>query len=221
MDTDRAPRQIARRPGGRSARVRAAILTAAIDELTEYGYAGMSAARIAERANVNRTTVHRRWPNLEDLIAEALIEGATAAVPIPDTGSVQGDLRQLLREITGLIDTPEARGRIRALVADAARSPAIGAVVSKVWTTRFHRGEKVIERGVARGELRDDVPPATILATLTGPLYVRLLITDERIDNDFIEAVLELSLQGAQTNEARTREPAREGRQDQKDIRSA
>ncbi|MGE3288391.1 MAG: TetR/AcrR family transcriptional regulator [Pseudonocardia sp.] len=197
MDTDELARPVARRTGGRSARVRAAVLAAAIDELTEYGFAGMSTARIAERAGVNRTTVHRRWPDLENLVEDALLASAEAAVPIPDTGNVREDLRLLLREIAGLVDGDRARRRIRALVADAARSPAIGAVVGRVWTGRFERGVEVVTRAVDRGELRADVAPATILAAFTGPLYVRLLITDERIDDHFVDEVIEIGLAGA------------------------
>lgn len=186
-----------RRTGGRSARVRGAVLAAALDELTEYGFAGMSTARVADRAGVHRTTVHRRWPDQADLITEALLEEAGAAIPIPDTGTVRGDLRSLLRGIAGLIDTPERRRRIQALLADASRSPQIGALVSRVWTTRFELGWEVIVRGVARGEVRADIPPATLLATFVGPLYVRLLITDERIDDEFIDAVIRAGLDGA------------------------
>jgi hypothetical protein len=83
--------------------------------------------------------------------------------------------------------------------ANCPRGPASYAngVGSRVWTTPFELGRKVIERGVARGELREDIPPATILATFVGPLYVRLLITDERIDDEFIEAVIDTGLDGA------------------------
>ena len=172
-------------------------MTAAMQELAEYGYAGMSAARIADRAGVNRTTVHRRWPNLEDLVSDALLDSASDAIAIPDTGSVRGDLMLLLDEIAGYIDSEPSRSMIRALVSDAARSAAIGDIVSQVWTTRFRLGEEVIVRGIARGELRDDIPPATLLSTFTGPLYVRLLITDEHIDAAFLEAVIDIGLDGA------------------------
>jgi len=168
-----------------------------LDEVTEYGFSGMSTARIADRAGVHRTTVHRRWPDHAELITEALLESAGAAVPIPDTGEVRGDLHALLHEISALIDTPERRRRIRGLLADASRSPEIGTLVSRVWTTRFELGREVIERGVARGDLRTDVPPGTMLATFVGPLYVRLLITDERIDDEFIEDVIDAGLDGA------------------------
>ena len=72
------------------------MMTAAMQELAEYGYAGMSAARIADRAGVNRTTVHRRWPNLEDLVSEALLDSASDAIAIPKSslaGKTSGTFR--------------------------------------------------------------------------------------------------------------------------------
>lgn len=197
METSLANEPRTRRTGGRSAMVRRAVLQAALDELMEYGVAGLSTARIADRAGVHRTTVHRRWPDLTALITEALLSDTASAVPIPDTGSVRGDLEVLLRAIAALVDSPEGRIRTRTLIADAARSPEIGELVRHIWMTRFALGREVIERGIARGELRRDIPPATILATFIGPLYVRLLITDERIDDAFIQDVIEAGLAGS------------------------
>lgn len=197
MDRSPVAESKVRRPGGRSAHVRNVVLQAALEELREYGFAGLSTARIADRAGVHRTTVHRRWPDHAALITEALLEDTAVAVPIPDTGSVRGDLEVLLHAIAGLVDSPTGRIHTRALIADAARSPEIGEVVSRVWMSRFALGEEVIRRGVARGELRRDIPPATMLATFVGPLYVRLLITDERIDDAFIRDVIEAGLTGS------------------------
>jgi AcrR family transcriptional regulator len=165
------------RPGGRAARVRAAVLATARDEFAEFGYGGLSPSRIAARAGVNRSTIRHRWASLDDLLAEALIEHVAEAIPAPDTGHVRDDLQQLLRSIAGYVGTEAARARIHALVGDAARSPAIGAIVKSVWTARFRIGEEVIARAVARGEVGADVPPAAIVTTLVGPLYVRLLLT--------------------------------------------
>jgi AcrR family transcriptional regulator len=175
------------------------VLAATLEEFAEVGYGGLSTARIADRAGVHRSTIHRRWPSLGDLAAEALVDSAAVAIPMPDSGNVRADLQLLLHSIASYIDTDAARARIRGLVGDAARSAAIGAVVSSVWTTRFHVGEEVVCRAAARGELRTHVPAATILNTLIGPLYIRLLLTDQRIDDDFIRAVVGVVLDGART----------------------
>lgn len=172
------------------------MLAAALEELAEYGYGGFSTARVADRAGVHRTTVHRRWPDHADLIAEALLEDTATAVPIPDTGNLREDLRCLLGSIAKLTDSDQARATIRALIADAGRSLAIGAVVKRVWMSRFDLGEQVIQRAVERGEVRGDISPATMLTQFIGPLYVRLLITGEPLSKRFIDDVVEAGLSG-------------------------
>jgi AcrR family transcriptional regulator len=195
------PRPRSTRPGGRSARNRQAVLAAALDELNTYGYAGLSTARIAERAGVHRTTVHRRWPRLADLISEALIDSAAATVTVPDEGDIRADLEVLLRTIADLVGSEEARRTIRSLVSDTVRSEAIGTVVRRVWTTRFEVGQTVIERAVSRGELRTDIEPLTIFSTLIGPIYLRVLITDQPLDNQFLDDIITLTLDGTRTTE--------------------
>lgn len=197
MSSDRfgAPGTV--RPGGRTARTRDAVLAAALEELNEFGYGGLSTARIADRAGVHRTTVHRRWPDRSELIAEALIDDAALDIPMPDEGNVRADLRVLLGAIAAHIDTEQARQRIRALVSESARSQTITSVVTRAWTTRFEIGEEVIRRGIARGEIRDGIAPMTIFATFVAPLYLRLLITDERLDEQFIDEVVAIALDGA------------------------
>lgn len=199
---------VRKRPGGRAARVLTAILAATRDEFDASGYGGLSAGRIAERAGVNRSTIHRRWDSLDDLLADALVDRAAAAIPAPDTGSTRGDLQLLLGTIAGYISTDEARARIRAMVGDAARSPAIGALANSIFTTRFRVGEEVIAHGAARGELRDDLSPADIFAALIGPLYIRLLLTGERIDDAFITNTIDIVLDGARAPAKRPGEPA-------------
>lgn len=197
MSTPSPPDQtITRRPGGRSARVRDAVYAATLKELAEHGYGGLTAARIAERAGVHRTTLHRRWPDLDHLLAEALMDEVSTGVPIPDTGTIRGDLRQLLKAIAPFIDNPSARENIRALIAGAVRSTDARDVVGQVWKARFALGAAVIARAVERGELRADIPPETLLDVFVGPLYVRLLLTGDPIDNEFVDHVIDVGLHG-------------------------
>lgn len=188
---------IRRRPGGRSARVRAAVLDAAIEELVEHGLGGASTARIADRAGVHRTTVHRRWPDRAQLMVEALTSRAGEAIEIPDTGDTRTDLRQLIGAIARFIDAPEARMVTRSVLSEAGRSPELGGIAQRAWGTRFALGEELLERGVERGEIRADIAPATLLATFLGPLYLRLLFTEQRLDDGFVDAVVESALDGA------------------------
>ena len=87
------------RTGGRSARVRQAILAAALHELIDNGYAALSVEAVASRAEVNKTTIYRRWPTLDDLLVDALTTWSQDAIPGADTGSIETDLLTLGREL--------------------------------------------------------------------------------------------------------------------------
>ena len=61
------------RPGGRSARVREAVLAATAAELSERGFAAMTIEDIATRSGVHKTTIYRRWSTLSQLVADAAV----------------------------------------------------------------------------------------------------------------------------------------------------
>lgn len=185
------------RTGGRSAKVKVSVLEATRKELVEHGYSGLSTARIASRAGVHRSTVHRRWPELDDLVAEALLEEVGEEVQMPDTGSAREDMLQLLNSIASTIDGPGRREFIRTLLADSSRSPEIAGVTIRVWQSRFRQGEKVIERAIERGEFRSGLDPAAVLGTFIGPLYLRLLFSDLPVDEEFVRGTVDLVITGA------------------------
>ena len=118
-----------RRPGGRSARVRAAALEATLAELAESGYPELTLARVASRAGVNKTTLYRRWGTREALVLDAMLELAGEGVKIPDTGSLHGDLLAIARGSAATTARttawPCGLPAVRAdVVASASRSPA-------------------------------------------------------------------------------------------------
>jgi AcrR family transcriptional regulator len=76
----------------------AAILDAAVDELTERGYLGLSIEAVAARAGVAKTTLYRRWPSVQDLVIDAL---RTLHGPAPDLDDALPTRERLL----GLLDS--------------------------------------------------------------------------------------------------------------------
>src|SRR5688500_3299261 len=81
-----------RRPVGRGPKLRKAVLAATLLELADRGYAALSIEDVARRAGVNKTTVYRRWGDRQSLVVDALTD-EMAVVTIPDTGTIEGDLR--------------------------------------------------------------------------------------------------------------------------------
>src|SRR3954452_13678432 len=97
--------QRARRPGGRSARVGAQVHQAVTELVSERGYGNFAIGDVAARAGVADSSIYRRWGSLEALLTDVALTRLNTQSPMPDTGSLAGDLRtyaaQVAREITG------------------------------------------------------------------------------------------------------------------------
>ncbi|MEH3142908.1 MAG: TetR/AcrR family transcriptional regulator [Mycobacterium kyogaense] len=179
---------VTRRPGGRSERVRARVLEAALDHLLAAGLTGLSVRDVAAAAGVAETTVYRRWPTPTDLAAAALAEFARSENPIPDTGTFEGDLRALLGQIVDMVSRPEVERLLRA--AAALDSALQGAVEARAvfWQGRFAGGARIVERAIERGEVPPDTGPAGVIEFLVAPVYLRLLLLDLPLDDALLEA---------------------------------
>jgi AcrR family transcriptional regulator len=185
------------RPGGRAARVRAAVLAATEDLLMEVGYDELTVDEVARRAGVHKTTVYRRWPTKPGLVADAVREQSAEAVPIPDTGSLLGDLRQLARDVAGNVSSEGPGRRTRTIVAAAASSSELATHVNAFWSHRLERCSRIVQRAVERGELASAVDPDLVIEALVGPIWLRLLVTGEPIDDHLIDRLAELVDAGA------------------------
>jgi AcrR family transcriptional regulator len=188
------------RPGGRSARVKAAVLAGVLDELIESGYAGLTVDRVAARAGVHKATVYRRWPAKEDLVADALLAQTRQTVPMPDTGSVRDDLRLLTHAVIANITSPQGEGLLRTLVADARRVPAIAAAARTFWAERFSLAGALVQRGIDRGELPAGTDPDFVIESLIAPLYLRLLVTTQPLTRQYADRVVDSVLAAITTN---------------------
>ena len=167
------------RPGGRTARTRAAVLEAALDELAERGWDQASVETIASRAGVHKTTVYRRWGNKDRLVAEALEAAADRRIQIPDTGDIDQDLRALARAVLAILTSRAGAATVRALVAGALDSPDVGRVVRRFWATRLAHVGPLVDRAVSRGQLPNGTDPDDLMRYLAAPLFHRLLVTAE------------------------------------------
>ena len=167
---------------GRGKKMRAAVLEAAITELTETGYAALTVEGVARRAGVHKTTIYRNWKDVTALVADALVGRFATDVPIPDTGAVEEDLRVLARSLVATMTSPEGRALLNTVLSDAVRLPQLAEVKRALFDDRFQRAETVVTRAVERGELPEGTDPAELLKALAAPIYFRLVLTGETVD---------------------------------------
>ncbi|GAA2397606.1 TetR/AcrR family transcriptional regulator [Nonomuraea africana] len=201
MDSE-SPRS---RQVGRGEKVRAAVQAATLAELVEKGYAALTVEGVALRAGVHKTTLYRRWKDRESLVADALADLSAMDVPIPDTGSVESDLGELARSLVRMMTGPTGRALLAAMFSGAADVPGIAEARRQVFDDRFRRAEPVVTRAVERGELPEGTDPPELLEALAAPVYFRLLVTGEPVDESTAERAARVTLAAARAGELRRR----------------
>lgn len=169
LTTDRASR-----PGGRTARVRSDVLAAVEAELAQHGYDGLTVDAVAARSGVHRTTVYRRWKTVAGLLVDLLQAGADDAWEPSDTGSLEGDLIAVSREVHAALT---ARPSVtQAVIAASFRTPEAAEALTQFWKDRYERTAIVVRRAVERGEIPAGTDADQLLLTATGPLYHQLVL---------------------------------------------
>jgi AcrR family transcriptional regulator len=206
-DPERAVPQ-RRRPGGRSARVRADAIAATLAELAESGYSALSLENVARRAGVHKTTLYRRWGTREELVLETMLDRALQRVSVPDTGSLREDLLELARTAAANAATPEVAAMARAVAAQAPHDARLAAANRRFWDQRLELDGVIVERAIERGEVAIATDPHRMIESVLGPIHLRLLLTGEPIDDSFLQGIVDVVVDGVARRRRRRRAPS-------------
>ncbi len=181
---------VSRRPGRpRSGQANRAILDATRALLVEHGFTRLRLEHVAARAGVGKGTIYRRWASKEALTLEVVLELAAPHLDIADVGDTRAELRAATHNpLDAIIATPWGPV-IRAMLSQIAGNPAIGDPF-RATVVAHRRAEiaRVIERGIARGDLRPDADASIATELLVGPVYFRLAFGGT-LDADFADRI--------------------------------
>lgn len=185
------------RTGGRSARVREAILAAVLDELSVNGYATLSVEAIASRAGVNKTTVYRRWPTLDELLVDALTTWSHDAIPAPDTGGIESDLLALGAILADQLNSGIGHQIVAVVLTAGLRSVPLREATRRYFDHQAERAVPIITRAIDRGELPPSTDTNAVLTTFRAPLFYRMVTTGDPIDEALIAQTTRVTLSAA------------------------
>ena len=110
------------RPGGRSARVQAAVHQAVRDLIAEQGRSALTVPLIAARAGVTPSTLYRRWGELADLLADVALDQWRADAEPAETGSLLGDLMAWAEQYLEEMSSEPGRAMMRDVLAGQSRA---------------------------------------------------------------------------------------------------
>lgn len=190
-----------RRPGRpRSAEAHQAIIGAALEELLDNGFAGLSMERVAERAGVGKATIYRRWGSKSELVAELLTSMRTHEEP-PDEGNLRADIRELSARQLAVVRAQPGFPRLAPrLLADSASDPELHAIVRASLVDPL-RGilTELVGRAIERGEIRPDLDVERVADLIHGPIIYRFLLSVEDLgglDEDYVQRNLDILIPG-------------------------
>jgi AcrR family transcriptional regulator len=185
------PVRVARRPGGRSARIRRAVFDATLDILAREGYGALTIEAVADAAGVNKTTVYRNWPSKAALLLAAAKDRSEAVIVTRSTGDRERDLVTFLRSVLENITSPFGRALVIATLRDAENTDA-RAARDEFWGTRFRAAREFIRRVMDDG--RPDAEVDAFVERLVAPLYLRVFITGAPVGDGFIRETVRAAL---------------------------
>lgn len=176
-----------------------AILQAAAALLLELGYVGMSIEAIARRAGVGKQTIYRWWPSKAEVVLEVYGELVSQSSAEPDTGSVQRDLVAWIDQMATLLATSASAQALAGIMAEAQADPVLAQKFrDQIITGRRRVVCDILQRGIQRGELRDDLNLALAADLIYGPIWYRLLLSGEVPNRQFAEQLVDQLLLGLQ-----------------------
>jgi AcrR family transcriptional regulator len=188
-----------RKPDRRAERSRRAILDATRELLTEEGgVRALTVEAVAARSGVAKTTIYRRWRDKWELALDAVMIDMLPRLDDPvDVGDTRKELITFTNSVVKLLGAQPYGPAMQALVSQIATQPELARIYrERAVEPRRATLAPVIERGIARGDLRPDTDPRLLHEFLVGPIFYRLLFSGGTLDPKLGTRLVDAALEG-------------------------
>lgn len=184
----------------RSEETKKAILTTSYEMLLEMGFKAVTVDGIANRAGVSKATIYKWWPNKAAVVLEGYFAATESMLQAPDTGIIEEDLFLQLNNLAVFITSDKGK-----VISELIAEGQFDENVSKEYRAKYFNprrliSKEIINRGIARGELRKDLDIELVIDLLFAPLFYRLLITGETLDSGYVKDLIASVLSVVSTN---------------------
>jgi AcrR family transcriptional regulator len=195
-----------RKANGRAERSKQAVLDATRELMnSEEGVRTLTVEAVAARSGVAKTTIYRRWRDKWELALDAVMIDMLPQFANPtDVGDTRKELITFLDSVTKLWASVPFGPAMQGLVSQIATEPELARVYrEQVVEPRREQLRPVIERGIARGDLRPDTDLRLVHELLVGPILYRLLLSgpplNRKLTTSVVDAVLDSFSPAAKT----------------------
>lgn len=190
MPTDDSPNRTPKRRRGDV--LEAALLDSAWEEIVEKGYDRFTIESVAERARTSRDVIYRRWPGKAELVhAAAARAGSQQPVPVPDTGTLRGDVIELLRQAS----RSRAQIGVQMILQLGGYFAETGTGIAELrkafLSDRSRPMQQILDRAVERGEV-DPTKLTPRVTEVAFDLYRQeMLMTLKAVPDEVAESIVD------------------------------
>ncbi|MGQ4727539.1 MULTISPECIES: TetR/AcrR family transcriptional regulator [Streptomyces] len=183
----------ARRGPGRPRQehVTRAVLDAVVDLVSESGMGALTMDAVAARAGVSKPAVYRRWSTKQDLVIAAA-ESRIGPLEVADLGDFRSELRAVLTARMATYRQPGVDRLLAGVIGAAAEEGAVRAAFGAYATRVTSETRHVLERGIARGDVRPGVDVDAAVTLVASSLLFRLVAEQRMPDEVLVESVVDL-----------------------------
>lgn len=174
------------------------MLNAADDLLVERGFAALTIEGIARHAGVAKQTIYRWWKSKVEILLDTLDDDGREALEWrTGDGSPEAELTDQLRRVVAFFEEPA--GQVMQSLLGQAQLDKETATALRDGFLRDQRERDIaglralLARGVD-GRSLDDRTVAHLVDLLLGPLYYRVLVLGEPIDDELVQTTARLVL---------------------------
>ncbi|WP_432096987.1 TetR/AcrR family transcriptional regulator [Streptomyces sp. bgisy100] len=167
------------RPGGRSARVQAAVHAAVRDLESEAGRSALTIPLVAQRAGVTPSTIYRRWGDLQELLSDVAVERLRPEAAPADLGDLASDLTAWAEQFLDEMASPPGRAYVR----DALLGDPDGGNAGQCSGYAAEQIGIMLRRAADRGERAPGTE--TVIDRLVAPLMYRVLFRPDGLDDAY------------------------------------
>jgi AcrR family transcriptional regulator len=174
-------------------------MAATLELLAERGVAGMSIEEVASRAGVGKATIYRRWSSKGTLALDAFLGEFKQQQPLPDTGSLRGDLCAELRAWVRAVTRTPAGRILGDLIGEAQHDTDLAATYRERVLEPLRQQHRImLDRAIARGEIPAGTDREVVLDLLFGAAQHRLLLGHLPLTDRFVRDVVGVIMTGIQ-----------------------
>jgi AcrR family transcriptional regulator len=167
------------------------VLDLALEAIAREGVDRLRIPELARQAGLNKTSVYRRWPTREALVAAALDRAMGHDVPLPDTGSLHGDVVAMVERAAAWSGSPAGLATMRFLLAATPDALEFGGHEALSQAPR-----RILERARDRGEISADADIDLVLTLIAGACFQRQVIEKQPLEARFVQGLVSFVTRG-------------------------